>query len=277
MRIIFSRKGFDSGAGGCASPILDGECISLPIPTSMPSPTTFADLSGPHGDLVEDLTKGRIGRDRHCHVDPDIDGAVLPRKNGWRGALGQVAAAQGHLERNAVGVGDVFLFWGVFRPVRRAQRWVFDGPAEHRIFGWLQVGEAIQLGSDGSHALDRHSWLSDHPHVRAGWSKKNTLYVATDQLGLNGVSTSLPGWGRCGAGHRLTAAAPEGANVSPGKWHVPTWLNPKCGGSSMTYHGAAERWDAHTVQVVSRGQEFVADVGNSPEAAAWLEEVLRNA
>lgn len=33
MKIILSRKGFDAGYGGCASPIFpDGSMISLPIP-----------------------------------------------------------------------------------------------------------------------------------------------------------------------------------------------------------------------------------------------------
>ncbi len=33
MKIIFSRKGFDSSAGGCASPIFpDGTLWSIPIP-----------------------------------------------------------------------------------------------------------------------------------------------------------------------------------------------------------------------------------------------------
>lgn len=33
MKFILSRKGFDSGYGGCASPILpDGTMLSIPIP-----------------------------------------------------------------------------------------------------------------------------------------------------------------------------------------------------------------------------------------------------
>jgi Nucleotide modification associated domain 3 len=38
MKIIFSRKGFDSGIGGVASPIFpSGELQTLPIPESVPS------------------------------------------------------------------------------------------------------------------------------------------------------------------------------------------------------------------------------------------------
>lgn len=39
MRIIFSRKGFDSAAGKAPSPILDGRPLSLPIPMTRRSTT----------------------------------------------------------------------------------------------------------------------------------------------------------------------------------------------------------------------------------------------
>jgi len=38
------------------------------------------------------------------------------------GALGQVFSAQSHLANNDVGVGNVFLFWGLYRPVVRKGR-----------------------------------------------------------------------------------------------------------------------------------------------------------
>jgi hypothetical protein len=190
----------------------------------------------------------------------------------WRGALGQTGTAQSHLERNGVGIGDLFLFWGVFRPVKREQRWVFDGPAEHRIFGWLQVGEIIHLGPDGSGSLKCHPWLIDHPHVRAGWSDKNTLYIASEELKMHGASTGLPGWGTLHSGYRLTTSVPDA--IRPGLWRVPSWLNPKQGGCGMTYHQAPQRWDHETVQVVSRGQEFVAQANGSTAATEWILDVL---
>lgn len=45
MRIIFSRKGFDTGSGGKPSPIVDGRPISLPIPATRNSRTTYAILA----------------------------------------------------------------------------------------------------------------------------------------------------------------------------------------------------------------------------------------
>ncbi|MBN8957102.1 MAG: hypothetical protein J0H17_11115, partial [Rhizobiales bacterium] len=156
MRVVFSRKGFDSSAGGCPSPIVDGQPISLPIPVrTTPSPIRYMDLIGDYESLVEDLTKGKIDRHSRCHLDPDLNPSVLPRLPGWRGALGQVGAAQSHLSNEGVSVGDLFLFWGLFRHAERKNRWIFYGAPEHRLFGWLQVGEILQLGEDGSFAAKR--------------------------------------------------------------------------------------------------------------------------
>lgn len=59
MKIVLSRKGFDSSFGGVASPILpDERLVSLPIPYQH-SPVTYNDIrfGNTHlGDLVEQLT-----------------------------------------------------------------------------------------------------------------------------------------------------------------------------------------------------------------------------
>ncbi|MBA3801209.1 MAG: hypothetical protein H0X18_19410 [Geodermatophilaceae bacterium] len=45
MKLILSRKGFDSAAGGCPSPILeDGSMLSLPIPDRT-SPIRYRDIT----------------------------------------------------------------------------------------------------------------------------------------------------------------------------------------------------------------------------------------
>jgi len=270
MRVIFSRKGFDSSAGGCPSPIIDGQPISLPIPVrTTPSPVRYVDLIGDYGSLVEDLTKGKIERHRHCHVDPDLNPSVLPRLRGWRGALGQVGAAQSHLSNEGVSVGDLFLFWGLFRHAEQKNRWTFYGAPEHRLFGWLQVGEILQLGEDGSFAAKRYAWLRDHPHVRHGWSRQNALYVAAEQLRINGAGFAVPGWGVFRQGLKLTA---DGAN--PSVWSMPDWLNPIRGGVGMTYHGDHSWSPDGTMTCASRGQEFVADIARRTDALLWLNRLF---
>ena len=113
IKIIFSRKGFDSVAGGIPS-IKRGQHIkSLPIPYKKNTMTTFNDLG--LGKLVNDLTKNKIKPTDTCHNDPNL----------ITGQFGQVGAAQTHLENNKVGIGDLFLFWGWFRETKTIKKKFF--------------------------------------------------------------------------------------------------------------------------------------------------------
>jgi len=269
LKIIFSRKGFDGTAGGCPSPIIDGQPLSMPIPSGMPTPTRFGDLNGLYGSLVGDLTRGRLTARDWCHLDPDINPDSLPRQTGWRGALGQVSRAQGHLANQGVQAGDLFIFWGLFRPVEHVGRWQFAGKPEHRIWGWLQIADIIELGADGSHAVEERPWLSDHPHARAGWGAQNVLYIASEQFALGSHKLPLLGSGVLKTGYRLSEA---GATTST--WRVPDWLNPRRGGSGMTYH-PPHRWgEDGTVQSAPRGQEFVTEPPKDGHAVEWLAALL---
>ncbi len=61
MKLILSRKGFDSKFGGCASPIFgDGTFMSLPIPEKS-GRVSFSGIGGNGriGAIVEDLTYRR--------------------------------------------------------------------------------------------------------------------------------------------------------------------------------------------------------------------------
>ena len=97
-----------------------------------------------------------------CNLDPDLRADALARSPDWRPAFGQHAAAQGHLQNQGVRPGDLFLFFGRFRPVEppgAAWRYVKNTPVVHRLFGWLQVSEAIRVGPDPEHTLAVHPWL----------------------------------------------------------------------------------------------------------------------
>jgi len=274
VRIIFSRKGFDSSAGGVPSPIVDGHPISLPIPTRMPSRTSYRDLVDPMHSLVEDLTAGRITADAMCHLDPDLNPKITrkPRALGWRGSLGQVGAAQSHLKNCGVGAGDVFVFWGLFRRAELdvSGRWRFVGACEHRIFGWLQVGEVLPMLPDPEAACAIRPWLTGHPHASAGWSKNNTIYVASPRLVLDGLRTKFPGFGTLTYGRRLTGERAEAVT----EWHIPSWLDPTQGGTGMTYHPPARWLGEGVVRAAARGQEFVADVGDRRVTRKWLLQLL---
>ena len=130
MKVVLSRKGFDSSAGGCPSPVFpDGTFLALPIQDEH-SPIRYRDLcfQGMNvGDLVAELT-GRPERAEHgAHLDPDLNPDLLSRKPGWRPSLGQMGQPQSHLRNEGVQEGDLFLFFGLFRRVECVEgRWRLD-------------------------------------------------------------------------------------------------------------------------------------------------------
>jgi hypothetical protein len=71
MKLILSRKAFDSAAGGVASPILDdGAMIPLPIPDKK-SPIRYRDIeiAGENlGTVTADLTHDQIRPDFRAHL-----------------------------------------------------------------------------------------------------------------------------------------------------------------------------------------------------------------
>lgn len=245
MRIIFSRKGFDSAAGGGSSPIVDGRAISLPIPSNGFSQTSYGDLG--LGEKVAEASRGKLGADDLCHHDPMFpgDGICL---------FGQCGAAQTHLEHQGVGVGDCFVFFGLFRDEETRE-------LHHRIFGFMDVEHIVQLASGAP------QWLIDlgHPHALGMHGRNDVVYCG-------------PGACNAPASDALRLTVAEGP---PSLWNRPNWL--KRGG--LSYHDRPTRWirplsssvepKSPRLQSVARGQEFVADVGRRGEPANWLEEIKK--
>ena len=285
MKIVLSRKGFDSSSGGVPSPLLpDGTAVPLPIPARH-GPKRFRDVGwrdGSLGPLVEDLTGGRVRADHRCHLDPDLQPGALPRPAAWRPVFGQHGAAQSHLAREGVGPGDVFLYFGWSQLAEPAPsgrwRYVRHAPPVHRLFGWLQVSEVVAVGMDTAGALAARPWLSDHPHVNGpSWRSNNTIYVSTRTLRIGGRRTGARGGGLfSGAGDRLTLTEPGTRHCS--HWRLPGWFLPAGERPSLSYHRDERRWRRDgpwaCLRSVGRGQEFVFDADGIPESDAWLLSLL---
>ena len=277
MRLILSRKGFDSASGGCPSSIMpDGSMLSLPIPDPASRiPYAALEWRGVNvGQLVADLTGDPERRTHRAHLDPDIDPQVFARTVGWRPLFGQTGGAQGHLRNQDVGPGDLFLFFGLFRRVEKNQgawRFVKGSPKQHVLWGWLQVGEVHAVNSLAADALP---WARYHPHFRGDRGPNNTLYVAADELRLPGERTYAAGAGlfpRIGPSLVLTAPDAE----SPSRWRLASGFFPSAGRAPLSHHGKLGRWrciegDGCSLQSVARGQEFVLDIAQYPEVGEWL-------
>lgn len=67
----------------------------------------------------------------------------------------------------------------------------------------------------------------------------------------------------------------------PGRWRLPPWMYPRFGTVPLTYHANRGRWcreaDGVRLQAVARGQEFVLDTGDYPEAVEWVRSMLEHA
>ena len=283
MKLILSRKGFDSSSGGCASPIFpDDTLYSLPIPYD-PSEITYGDLwygDTNIGKVVKDLThrhkpKNRIGVKSRAHLDPDINhSAYSPRKKGWRPLFGQSGRAQGHLDNQNVQAGDLFLFFGLFQKVEKASgKWGFvkGAPRQHILWGWLQIGEIHKVDEL---AKDELPWSRYHPHRHPSRNRysRNTLYVASERLDL-GDGVIVPGAGCFLKSHeRLILTNPNGSGVTD--WRLPRCFYPGNGKCPLTYHHNPDRWkqgEKYTyLQSVGRGQEFVLDLDQYPGVTDWL-------
>lgn len=192
------------------------------------------------GNLVTRATKGRLRPGNLCHEDPMFhDGQC---------AFGQTGAAQAHLINQGVGVGDVFLFFGLFAEPDGRDR-------HHRIFGFLHVAEVRAVGQQPQEVDCFEGFPRRHPHTIGEWNENNTIY-----LGPGATARKA---------HQHLRLSKLGGLVSC--WLIPPWLRT----TGLSYHRQPARWVAENeLQVVGRGQEFVADIGELSEPKRWLGTII---
>jgi hypothetical protein len=61
-------------------------------------------------------------------------------------------------------------------------------------------------------------------------------------------------------------------------WRLPRWFYPTAGRAPLTYHTDLTRWSVNDdyayLHSAARGQEFVLDTTDYPEAFTWVRSLL---
>ena len=285
--IVLSRKSFDSASGHGYSPFdpATGKYIIIPIPGSrseqqIANKTRYEEieirpnyLPGISASNLRELifhNSLRFSRrareevsNNFAHVDPWLGPCpwLIEESNHHLGAFGQVNAAQGHLAKNDVGVGSLFLFFSRFTPIRSSENnlgIVVDPPkGAYFLYGWLKVGRVVKMFAE----VQDPEIEARHPHATESYfytRKNNTIYIS-DRF-LDGES-KIPG---CGYFPRLSKKlllTSKDHFETPTVWELPIFFHDMQ--HRPTFLRKESRWylkeDATTclVTIPARGQEFV--------------------
>ena len=273
MKVILSRKGFDSQSGGIPNLILpNGDLLVFPIPSEY-GDYTYQDISYGEKTYYEILSEinPRLGeklKNSKCHIDPDIQDCYCQPMENWKPAFGQCGISQKHLEKENIGIGDVFLFFAWFRQteykngrlqfVSKKDTSTYD---KHIIYGYMEIGQKL---TDSSQIKNEYKY---HPHADEYYLKKeqNTLYLPSEHFSMNSMRK---GYGKFNYSSKRQLTK---ENHSRSEWNLPDCFKD----IRITYHeNDSYGWiDGNDYfKSASRGQEFVVEANNG--IIDWVKEIL---
>lgn len=277
LKVILSRKGFDSKAGGHPNAhfVDNDRLLVLPIPEDYKSNNintgrTYTDLRFndqlSYLDIMNQLGLNGF-ENKYVHLDPDVNHRIVNRHPDWKGLFGQSRQSQVHLQNKGVEKGDLFLFFGWFCDVINTDKGYkyVQGTDRHIIWGYLQVDEIERI--DRSRYYQK--WKFDHPHYFYRNRENNTAYIAREFLSF---TPSKPGYGVFSFNEKLVLTAP---NNKRSIWKLPQFFHPQFG-TLMSYHEDKTKWAMHNdhciLQSAGRGQEFVIE-GNE-QVEQWAKDII---
>ncbi|MBU7592626.1 hypothetical protein [Metabacillus halosaccharovorans] len=288
MKLVLSRKGFDSGSGGCFSPYNHntGKYIWFPIPEKVNSYLNhirYSDIlvkneyiSGLKGTNLSEVYKSLKGTDRvklreneyasinddelFAHFDPMLGIPPWIReierfKIGM--GFGQFNAAP-HLGKHNVNQGSIFLFFGGFKSTLNKK---ISG---HYIYGWLKVKKRIETYKQCKEILDKYS-LDHHPHItEAAFSRNQKNYIFVPDQWLF-EDLKIPG---CGyftmLNDQLLLSNNKEANIAT--WNLPNFFYKSL---TQVHHKTWQNTqDGYCTVKTGIGQEFVTQLTENGEK--WL-------
>lgn len=292
MKLVLSRKGFDSGSGGCLSPYNHetGEYIWFPIPEKVKSYSNqirYTDirvkneyLSGLKGSNLSEVYKSLKGTERvklrkneyasiddselFAHFDPML---VMPpwieeneKLNIGKG-FGQFNAAP-HLENHNVNKGSIFLFFGGFQSTSNRK---ISG---HYIYGWLKVKKRIEIYKECKEIIEQYN-LDHHPHITEAAFKRNqkNYIFLPDQWLFEDLNIPGSGYFTTLNDDLLLSNSKESNKAT---WRLPIFLYKNL---TQVHHKTwQEAQDGFCTVKTGIGQEFVTQLTEKGEE--WLRELF---
>lgn len=266
MKAILSRKGMDSRTGRMPSPILpDGTLLSLPIPDST-SNKGYGESHYKNQSFLEIITQLNpcfdFKENPTCHLDPDIYSEISDRPTNWKPAFGQWGLSATHLDKLGVDIGDIFLFYGMFRQTEYQENgrltYVKGSPIRHIFYGYMQIGEIIR---DMHKIKELYSW---HPHSQYDDSQNNRLYLPTRYATFRYAEPLV-----------LTQKGQNSLSL----WQLPPFFAEK--GISISWQGKNHpvMKDGFSVlDSAKRGQEFVITADTTIQKknlSDWMENLIQ--
>lgn len=292
MKLVLSRKGFDSGSGGCLSPYNHdtGQYIWFPIPEKVncySNQIRYKDvnvkneyLSGLKGSNLSEVYKNLKGKDHvklrkneyasiddrelFAHFDPMLGTPPWIVKNetckiGM--GFGQFNASP-HLEKHNVQEGSIFLFFGGFQSTSNRKI------AGHYIYGWLKVKKRIDTYEECKEIIEPYN-LYHHPHITEvafKRNKKNFIYLPDQWLFED---LNIPGYGYFNTlnNHLLFSSNLESKKAT---WKLPNFFYKNL--TQVHQKTWQNTQDGFCMVKTGIGQEFVTEL--SVKGEEWLRKLF---
>lgn len=223
MRVILSRKGFESTHEGIPSPILpDGTLLLLPKPDNdgyvsykefYCEGTSYYDIAVSLDSKMQDVLK-----DARCNSSCYIAKSDHRPPLKWFPAYLRTGPLESHLNRQRVSVGDLFLFYGCFRQTEydanHHLRFVPNAPEQNIIFSYFQIGAIIKNLS----FISSHFQWPLHTLIDKDTSIQHTIYLPTKKLSYN---NQQPGFDILSYSQKLVLTKP---GLHYYQWQLPDFL-----------------------------------------------------
>lgn len=282
MKIVLSRKGFDSSIQGGGSPsfVYKDRIYPLPIP-EVGNGIEYEDLKfDEENSLLKVMRDLNINQFTECHFDPYISDKLLNDNSSikkWERSLGQCDIAQSILANENIKQGDLFIFFGWFNRIdmngKKFKYHPFKGHNKEgiqMIYGYLQIDKKINVNQTEKEVPN---WVKSHPHYiqRKHFRGENVIYTAKENLSFD---SSKPGAGLFKFKEDLILTQ---ANLSRTNWILPNEFHPHS--KIEIKYLPKKNWKPLgngkvRVKASSRGQEFVVIKDGNKAIESWAKKLI---